>query len=51
MELVARNDWNIIFAPFAAAMVYGSLADGVRAYREECFRHGRQARRRRSSTI
>ncbi|MBI3710331.1 MAG: LLM class flavin-dependent oxidoreductase, partial [Proteobacteria bacterium] len=45
MELAARNDWNIIFAPFAAAMVYGSLADAVRAYREECVRHGRQPRR------
>ena len=27
MELAARNDWNVIYAPFAAAMVYGSLAD------------------------
>jgi alkanesulfonate monooxygenase SsuD/methylene tetrahydromethanopterin reductase-like flavin-dependent oxidoreductase (luciferase family) len=45
MELAARNDWNIIFAPFAAAMVYGSLADGVRAYRDECARHGRAPRR------
>ena len=36
MELAARNDWNIIYAPFAAAMVYGSLADAVRTYREEC---------------
>src|SRR5689334_23496143 len=39
MELAARNDWNIIFAPFAAAMVYGSLADGVAAFREECAKH------------
>jgi alkanesulfonate monooxygenase SsuD/methylene tetrahydromethanopterin reductase-like flavin-dependent oxidoreductase (luciferase family) len=46
MELAARNDWNIIYAPFAAAMVYGSLADAVRIYREECeSRHGRPARR------
>jgi alkanesulfonate monooxygenase SsuD/methylene tetrahydromethanopterin reductase-like flavin-dependent oxidoreductase (luciferase family) len=36
MELAAKNDWNIIYAPFAAAMVYGSLADAVRVYREEC---------------
>jgi alkanesulfonate monooxygenase SsuD/methylene tetrahydromethanopterin reductase-like flavin-dependent oxidoreductase (luciferase family) len=36
MELAARNDWNIIYAPFAAAMVYGSLADAVRVYRQEC---------------
>lgn len=45
MELAARNDWNIIFAPFAAAMVYGSLADGVAAFREECAKHDRPARR------
>lgn len=45
MELAARNDWNIIFAPFAAAMVYGSLADGVAAYRAECEKRGRPARR------
>src|SRR5579863_2784908 len=45
MALAARNDWNIIFAPFAAAMVYGSLAQGVRAFGEECAKHGRAARR------
>jgi alkanesulfonate monooxygenase SsuD/methylene tetrahydromethanopterin reductase-like flavin-dependent oxidoreductase (luciferase family) len=36
MELAAKNDWNVIYAPFAAAMVYGSLADAVRTYRESC---------------
>ncbi len=36
MELAARNDWNIIYAPFAAAMVYGSLADAVRTYGDLC---------------
>lgn len=45
MELAAKNDWNIIFAPFAAAMVYGSLADGVAAYRDLCERQGRSPRR------
>jgi alkanesulfonate monooxygenase SsuD/methylene tetrahydromethanopterin reductase-like flavin-dependent oxidoreductase (luciferase family) len=45
MELAARNDWHIIFAPFAAAMVYGSLADGVRAFHAEAARHGRAPRR------
>ena len=45
MELAARNDWNIIFAPFAAAMVYGSLAQGVAAFRNECLRHRRAPRR------
>ncbi len=45
MELAAKNDWNIIFAPFAAAMVYGSLADAVRTFHEEAAKHGRPARR------
>jgi alkanesulfonate monooxygenase SsuD/methylene tetrahydromethanopterin reductase-like flavin-dependent oxidoreductase (luciferase family) len=45
MELAARHDWNIIFAPFAAAMVYGSLAQGVAAFREECAKAGHQPRR------
>ncbi len=45
MEIAAKNDWNIIYAPFAAAMVYGSLADAVRVYGEECEKHGRRPRR------
>jgi alkanesulfonate monooxygenase SsuD/methylene tetrahydromethanopterin reductase-like flavin-dependent oxidoreductase (luciferase family) len=45
MELAARNDWNIIFAPFAAAMVYGSLAQGVEAFHQECARFNRPPRR------
>jgi alkanesulfonate monooxygenase SsuD/methylene tetrahydromethanopterin reductase-like flavin-dependent oxidoreductase (luciferase family) len=46
MELAARHDWNIIYAPFAAAMVYGSLAEAVRIYNELCqTRHGRPGRR------
>lgn len=45
MELAARNDWNIIFAPFAAAMVYGSLAQGVEAFRQECARFNKPPRR------
>ncbi len=44
MELAARNDWNIIFAPFAAAMVYGDLKNAVDAYAAECAKHGRAAR-------
>ena len=46
MELAAGHDWNIIYAPFAAAMVYGSLAEAVASYRRLCQeRHGRPARR------
>lgn len=45
MELAAANDWNVIYAPFAAAMVYGSLAEAVKAYREACEAKRRPARR------
>ena len=46
MELAAKNDWNIIYAPFAAAMVYGSLADAVRTYGELCQNQFQRAPRR-----
>jgi alkanesulfonate monooxygenase SsuD/methylene tetrahydromethanopterin reductase-like flavin-dependent oxidoreductase (luciferase family) len=45
MELAAKNDWNIIFAPFAAAMVYGSLAQAVSTFHEEAAKHDRKPRR------
>jgi alkanesulfonate monooxygenase SsuD/methylene tetrahydromethanopterin reductase-like flavin-dependent oxidoreductase (luciferase family) len=44
MELAARKDWNIIFAPFAAAMVYGNLKNAVDAYAAECAKYDRAAR-------
>jgi len=45
LELAARRDWNIIFAPFAAAMVYGSLANGVSTFHEEAAKHGNPQRK------
>jgi alkanesulfonate monooxygenase SsuD/methylene tetrahydromethanopterin reductase-like flavin-dependent oxidoreductase (luciferase family) len=45
MELAARRDWNIIFAPFAAAMVYGSLAAAVETFHETAAKHGHRPRR------
>ncbi len=45
MELGAAHDWHIVYAPFSAAMAYGSLAAGVTAYQDECAKH-RRARRR-----
>ncbi len=36
MELAARRDWHVVYAPFAAAMVYGSLAEAVAIYRRTC---------------
>lgn len=45
MELAARKDWNIIYAPFAAAMVYGSLEQAVSAFDEECEKQGSAKRR------
>jgi alkanesulfonate monooxygenase SsuD/methylene tetrahydromethanopterin reductase-like flavin-dependent oxidoreductase (luciferase family) len=45
MELGAAHDWHIVYAPFSAAMAYGSLAAGVQAYHDECAKHGRARRR------
>jgi alkanesulfonate monooxygenase SsuD/methylene tetrahydromethanopterin reductase-like flavin-dependent oxidoreductase (luciferase family) len=33
VEMAARNGFNVIFAPFAAAMMFGSLADAAAAFR------------------
>jgi len=44
MELAAANDWPIVYAPFSAALAYGSLADGVKAYEAQCESHGRERR-------
>ncbi len=45
LDMAARNDWHIVFAPFAAAIMYGSLGEAVETYREACARHGNQPRR------
>lgn len=45
MEIAAKYDWNIIFAPFAANLVFGSLGKAVEAYREACAKVGNAPRR------
>src|SRR5208282_4258089 len=40
LELAAARGLNIIFAPFAAAMTFGDLAQAVAAYREACTKCG-----------
>ena len=45
MEMAAKNDWNIIYAPFAAAMMYGSLADAVKRYQDRCAAYDNPPRR------
>ena len=45
LEMAGRHGWNIIFAPFAAGMVFGGLGEGVKAYREECSKNGHSPRR------
>ncbi|MDB5571485.1 MAG: hypothetical protein JWN93_2668 [Hyphomicrobiales bacterium] len=40
MEIAARRGLNIIFAPFAAAMTFGTLANAVNEYREMCAKFG-----------
>ncbi len=44
MELAAKHDWNLMLAPFAAHLVFGGLAEAVRAYREICDKAGRAPR-------
>ena len=34
MELAAKWDWNLLLAPFAATVLFGSLANAVTTYRE-----------------
>ncbi len=48
-EMAARHGLNIIFAPFAAAMMFGGLENAVRAYRDKCARHGKPPGRAMSS--
>jgi alkanesulfonate monooxygenase SsuD/methylene tetrahydromethanopterin reductase-like flavin-dependent oxidoreductase (luciferase family) len=36
MELAAQWDWNLLLAPFAATILFGSLHKAVTAYREIC---------------
>ncbi len=40
MDMAARKGLNIIFAPFAAGMMFGGISNAVDEYRETCVRHG-----------
>ena len=40
IKMAAKRGLNIIYAPFAAAMVFGSLDRAVDAYRERCLAEG-----------
>jgi alkanesulfonate monooxygenase SsuD/methylene tetrahydromethanopterin reductase-like flavin-dependent oxidoreductase (luciferase family) len=41
VAMAAKRGLNIIYAPFAAGMVFGGLDKAVEAYREACAKHGR----------
>ena len=41
-KMAGAKGHNIIYAPFAASMVYGSLAKAVDSYRENCVANGNQ---------
>ena len=41
VDMAARRGLNIIYAPFAAGMVFGGLDRAVDIYREKCVSHGR----------
>ncbi len=40
IAMAAKRGLNIIYAPFAAAMVFGGLDKAVESYREACAKHG-----------
>jgi alkanesulfonate monooxygenase SsuD/methylene tetrahydromethanopterin reductase-like flavin-dependent oxidoreductase (luciferase family) len=42
VEIAAKRGLNIIYAPFAAGMVFGGLDKAVASYREACARQGRK---------
>jgi len=41
LEMAARRGLNIIYAPFAAAMIFGGLGPAVDQYREACAANGK----------
>jgi alkanesulfonate monooxygenase SsuD/methylene tetrahydromethanopterin reductase-like flavin-dependent oxidoreductase (luciferase family) len=41
MELAGKYGFPIVFAPFAAQIMYGGLGPAVAAYREFCAKHGK----------
>ncbi len=40
MDMAGRKGLNIIFAPFAAGMMFGGLENAVNEYREACAKYG-----------
>ena len=42
IELAAKHGLNVIVAPFAVAMIFGSMKEFVRIYHEACAQHGNQ---------
>lgn len=40
MDIAARRNLNIIFAPFAASMMFGGLAEAVAQYKATCAKFG-----------
>jgi len=41
LEMAARRGLNIVYAPFAAAMIFGGLGPAVDQYREACAKAGK----------
>jgi alkanesulfonate monooxygenase SsuD/methylene tetrahydromethanopterin reductase-like flavin-dependent oxidoreductase (luciferase family) len=49
MSLAARFDWNLLLAPFASTILFGSLGNAVNAYREICEQQKAPVRKVKSS--
>jgi alkanesulfonate monooxygenase SsuD/methylene tetrahydromethanopterin reductase-like flavin-dependent oxidoreductase (luciferase family) len=49
VEMAAEQGYHTLFAPFAAAMMFGSVGDAVRTYKELAASHGHQDARAKCS--
>lgn len=45
MGLAAKWDWNLLLAPFASTILFGNLANAVKAYKEVCEEAGKPVRK------
>jgi alkanesulfonate monooxygenase SsuD/methylene tetrahydromethanopterin reductase-like flavin-dependent oxidoreductase (luciferase family) len=45
LEMAGRKGLNVIYAPFAAGMMFGGLENAVNVYRDKCVQHGHEPKR------
>ncbi len=45
LEMAGRKGLNVIYAPFAAGMMFGGLENAVNVYRDKCVQYGHEPKR------